>query len=168
MNFYTPHPGARPVFPLRERAGDAEVLQARFAIKAASYLTDAAEQMPHGITERLRAARMQALAQRRSVAAKPRPLASGWTAWLGSATTFSQPPPSGEADDGEENWSWWGRIATALPLVVLVVGLLTIDMVQQDNQAQEIAEVDAALLTDALPPSAFADAGFLQFLKVQR
>ena len=29
----------------------------------------------------------------------------------------------------------------------------------------ELAEVDAALLTDALPPAAYADPGFLQFLK---
>ncbi len=29
----------------------------------------------------------------------------------------------------------------------------------------EVAEVDAALLTDDLPPSAYADPGFLQYLK---
>jgi hypothetical protein len=28
-----------------------------------------------------------------------------------------------------------------------------------------LAEVDVALLTDELPPAAFADPGFLQFLK---
>ncbi|MBC7611256.1 MAG: DUF3619 family protein, partial [Polaromonas sp.] len=29
-------------------------------------------------------------------------------------------------------------------------------------------EVDAALLTDELPPAAFSDPGFVQFLKVTR
>jgi hypothetical protein len=36
---------------------------------------------------------------------------------------------------------------------------------QSDRRATELAEVDAALLTDELPPAAYADPGFLQFLK---
>jgi hypothetical protein len=36
---------------------------------------------------------------------------------------------------------------------------------QTDRRASELAEVDAALLTDDLPPSAYADPGFVQFLK---
>ena len=32
----------------------------------------------------------------------------------------------------------------------------------------EVAEVDAALLTDDLPPAAFSDPGFVQFLKTTR
>jgi hypothetical protein len=31
--------------------------------------------------------------------------------------------------------------------------------------AQELAEVDTAILTDELPPNAYTDAGFAQFLK---
>eukprot|EP01041_Mallomonas_annulata_P027594 gene27594-49237_t len=46
-----------------------------------------------------------------------------------------------------------------MPLIALVVGLLTINSVQNDNRAQEVAEVDAALLTDDLPPAAFSDPG---------
>jgi hypothetical protein len=34
-----------------------------------------------------------------------------------------------------------------------------------DNRANELAEVDSALLIDDLPPAAYADPGFLQFLK---
>jgi hypothetical protein len=55
-----------------------------------------------------------------------------------------------------------------MPLIALVVGLLTINSVQNDNRAQEVAEVDAALLTDDLPPAAFSDPGFVQFLKTSR
>jgi hypothetical protein len=55
-----------------------------------------------------------------------------------------------------------------LPLVALVVGLLVINSIQNDNRAQEVAEVDVALLTDELPPAAFADPGFVQYLKVTR
>ena len=40
-----------------------------------------------------------------------------------------------------------------------------INVVQDEKRAHELAEVDAALLTDDLPPAAYADPGFLQFLK---
>jgi hypothetical protein len=50
-------------------------------------------------------------------------------------------------------------------LVALLAGLLGIGILQEDQRAQELAEVDTAILTDELPPSAYTDAGFAQFLK---
>ena len=44
-------------------------------------------------------------------------------------------------------------------------GLVTINLVQDDDRTAEVAELDAALLTDDLPPEAYADPGFLQYLK---
>lgn len=69
------------------------------------------------------------------------------------------------SDDG---LSWWARIGSVVPLIALVVGLLAINSIQNDKRAQEVAEVDVALLTDELPPAAFADPGFVQFLKATR
>ena len=46
------------------------------------------------------------------------------------------------------------------------MGLIAINVIQDDNRASELAEIDAALLTDDLPPSAYADPGFSQFLKI--
>jgi hypothetical protein len=46
-----------------------------------------------------------------------------------------------------------------------VAGLVLIHGIQNERRANEVAEVDAALLTDDLPPSAYADPGFIQFLK---
>ena len=68
----------------------------------------------------------------------------------------------------DEGFSGWSRIALVFPFIALVVGLLTINSVQIDNRAQEVAEVDTALLIDELPPAAFADPGFVQFLKSTR
>ena len=48
---------------------------------------------------------------------------------------------------------------------VLVVGLTAIQWIQQDSRTNELAAIDSALLTDELPPDAYADAGFVQFLK---
>ena len=130
-----------------------EVLQERFARKAVSYLTHSTADLPHDITERLRAARFQALAKRK--------IATHQTA----VTVVSQGPFAGLTWGGDEASGWWTRVGMIVPLIVLLAGLITINVVQSNNRAQEVAEVDLALLTDALPPEAFSDPGFVQFLK---
>jgi hypothetical protein len=52
-----------------------------------------------------------------------------------------------------------------LPLIALLVGLATIHVLQTEHRANEIASLDAELLIDELPPAAYADPGFLVFLK---
>jgi hypothetical protein len=67
---------------------------------------------------------------------------------------------------GDEGLNLWSRIASFLPLIALVAGLVCVKQFMDDNQADELAEVDTALLTDDLPPAAYTDPGFLQFLKL--
>lgn len=127
--------------------------QDRFGRHVAARLTLATAELPYEITERLRAARTRALARRKPVSAYAAPVivsAGGATATLGF---------------GDEGVSWWNRIASALPLLVLAAGLVAIHVVQNDKRASEVAEVDAAILTDDLPPAAYADPGFAQFLR---
>jgi len=50
--------------------------------------------------------------------------------------------------------------------VALVVGLVTIKHLQDERRALELADIDTALLTDDLPPSAYTDPGFMRFLKL--
>ncbi|WP_309684874.1 DUF3619 family protein [Polaromonas sp.] len=131
----------------------ADTLQDRFGLKTASYLSAGAAELPYDISERLRAARVQAVAKRKIAKIQP---AVSVSANGGGATL------TGGFGDG---LSWWARIGSVLPLVALVVGLLVINSIQNDNRAQELAEVDVALLTDELPPAAFSDPGFIQYLK---
>ena len=135
----------------------ADILQDRFALKATSYLSAGTADLPYDISERLRAARVQAIAKRKIATIQT--AGSVLNAGGGSAAM------SWGSSDG---LGWWGRIGSVMPLIFLVVGLLTINSVQNDNRAQEVAEVDAALLTDDLPPAAFSDPGFVQFLKTSR
>ena len=135
----------------------AHILQDRFGLKTASYLSSGAADLPYDISERLRAARAQAISQRKIAKTET----SGNVVNAGSAAALTW----GSSDDG---LNWWSRIASVLPLIALVVGLLVINSIQDDNRAQELAEVDVALLTDELPPDAFADPGFVQFLKATR
>ena len=126
--------------------------QDRFGRLVAARLSGAQAEIPYEVSERLRAARVRALTQRRLVSVRTAPtiVASGGSA----ALTF-----------GDEGLSLWNRVASALPLIVLALGLIMIHSVQNEWRASEVAEVDAALLTDALPPAAYADPGFVQFLK---
>lgn len=130
-----------------------DALQDRFGLKTAAYLSAGAAELPYDISERLRAARAQAVSMRKI--AKMDTAGSLVSTGGSAALTWG----SGEG------LSWWGRIGTVLPLIALVAGLLAINSIQNDNRAQEVAEVDVALLTDALPPAAFSDPGFIQFLK---
>ena len=59
----------------------------------------------------------------------------------------------------------WDTAGWIAPLVVLVFGLIGIAQWQSDSRINDIAEVDAALLSDDVPPDAYADLGFLAFLK---
>ncbi|MBZ4210692.1 MAG: DUF3619 family protein [Comamonadaceae bacterium] len=127
------------------------VAQDRFGLQVAARLSDAADELPYDISERLRAARTRALSQRRSAAQT----ASSVTR-SGSAATLTF---------GTEQLNWWDRVAAAAPLLALVLGLVAINVIQNDKRANEIAEIDAALLTDDLPPAAYTDPGFTQFLK---
>ena len=61
--------------------------------------------------------------------------------------------------------SWFNRIASALPLLALLVGLAAISSMTDNDAAREVAEIDLQLLTDELPPAAHTDPGFAQFLK---
>lgn len=130
-----------------------DMLQDRFALRTVSYLASGATDLPHQITERLRAARFQAVAARK-------------IAKIQTASQLSSQGTSAALSwGGDENAHKWARIAGFVPLALLVVGLLLINTIQSDNRAQELADVDVALLTDALPPAAFSDPGFVQFLK---
>jgi len=128
-----------------------QLAQDRFGLRVAARLSDAADNLPYDISERLRAARVQALSKRIFVAQT-----ASSVALSGGAAT---------ATLGNDGPSWGDRVAATIPLLILVLGLIAITVIQNDRRANEIAEIDAALLTDDLPPAAYTDPGFTQFLK---
>ena len=131
----------------------AQLAQDRFGLRVTARLSDAVDDLPYDISERLRAARAQALGKRK-VSVIRTALSVGVS---GGAATLTY---------GNEHFSWWDRIGAALPLLALVLGLISISVIQNDNRTNELAEIDAALLTDDLPPTAYTDPGFAQFLKL--
>ncbi len=131
-----------------------ELLIDRQGMRLASQLNAATVALPHDVSERLRAARERALASRKVESSRPV-----------IATTVGRGGELSLGWGGEEQMGWLGRLSSTLALCLLVFGMLGISEAQSELRARELAEVDVALLTDELPPAAFADPGFLQFLQ---
>jgi hypothetical protein len=126
-----------------------EALLDRFGLKVAARLND--QTLPHDISERLRVARQQALTHRKIQTV--------------TQTASALQMSGGAATLGGDGLNWFNRIASVLPLLALVAGLVAVNVFTSNERANEVAEVDEQLLIDDLPPSAHTDPGFAQFLK---
>jgi hypothetical protein len=127
--------------------------QDRFGLRVASRLSDSLDDLPYEISERLRAARVQAVGKRKVASTK-------------TATNLIHLGGNSTLTFGANQPTWWKKLATATPLLMLVLGLIAINLIQDDLHIREIADLDAELLTDDLPPTAYTDPGFAHFLKI--
>jgi hypothetical protein len=139
-----------------------EQAEARFALRITALLNESAQNLPNDVTERLRIARQNALQHAqaaRTAAAKPVVASSGLSlAWN---KVFA----SAGGSNGSDSPAWWNKLAAVLPLAILVLGLLAIQDLHSSRLISTAADIDAALLADDLPPDAYQDPGFLEFLK---
>ncbi len=129
-----------------------EALESRFGTRVAVGLNERIGTLPHDVTERLRFGRDNALHRLRDVRARERAAAGGLVrvgrgqaALLGSGLGL--------------------QLASWAPLILLIAGLLLIQQWTGVEQVLAAAEIDAVLLADELPPAAWADPGFREFLK---
>lgn len=138
----------------RFQVAETEALQARLAARVAAVLSARAAELPRDVGERLRASREQALSLARARL---------------EANTFGAPSVVGRNAGGAAMLagpsSWWLKAATGMPMLVLLAGLLFIDRWNSIEQVQAAAEIDAMLLADELPPGAYIDPGFVEYLK---
>jgi hypothetical protein len=133
---------------------DPSVIEARLAARLAGGLTMRAADLPHDVSERLRFAREQALGRAREMR-RAAPAGGGMIVGIsarGAATLGGFVP-------------WWTRAASVLPLLVLVAGLVMIDRWSVREQVLAAADFDSQLLSDSLPPTAYSDPGFAEFLR---
>jgi hypothetical protein len=120
-------------------------------------LDEGVETLPHDITERLKAARTQALAKRKVAVEMTR-----------ARPVFMSADGQASMPLGNGFKNLWMQLGSWLPLLALITGMLLIDTLQDEFAAQEIADVDVQLLTDPLPPAAYTDPGFAQFLRINQ
>mgnify|MGYP003704707441 CR=1 FL=1 len=141
-------------------AAEVEAIEARFALRVCAELNSASSLLPHDISERLRVARLRAVEQGRLTAVVAKPVAQLQGELL---TTLGPLGGQGSSHRG----AWW-KLASVLPLVVLLAGLALIRYFDEIERIDAAAEVDAALLADDLPPQAYADPGFAEFINTNQ
>ena len=125
----------------------------RMGQELARLLTQSCGELPYDLSERLRVARQQALAVR-----KPEPVPTHQVMANGSHSLTLSGPPS-------EGLGLWSILGSALPLLALLAGLVTVQWLDREQTVSDLAEIDTALLVDDLPPAAYSDPGFIQFLR---
>jgi len=146
------HPGSwqAPATPKQDgRLAEPEDAARRAARTFARALDQACLDLPDDVERRLAFARQVAL-QHVRVGAPSSPESRELSTWQHrTQSMFSQ-------------LQKWSHI---LPALALLLGLLTTSHLIEKRNVAAAAAIDAALLNDELPPEAYADAGFVEFLK---
>jgi hypothetical protein len=122
-----------------------------FAYKVRHALNENLEHLPSSTTTRLAAARRAAISRK-----KPDLLKRAWVPY----------PVVNESGGGFFNrpLSWLGRMGVALPIVRGFSGLVGMYQAEKKQHIRELAEIDAMVLSDELPLSAYTDHGFNAYL----
>ncbi len=153
--------------PSQERAADV------FGKRVAARLTQGLDEVHPDISERLRFAREQALAARRAAQPKAAPAQAS----TGPLTHVARLPQrvvamagnSGAGQGGTGKGPGRGGAALGIFALALALsfGAALVEVSQAARQAadDEIVEVDTHLLLDELPPQAYMDVGFVQYLR---
>ena len=139
---------------------DLDTQMTRFGMRVAAGLNEHSRSLPHDVSERLRFAREQALMKAQSARAAQKVLAPS-TQVVRNGTTLAL---NGRGSPGGKPSQGWLKFASFLPLVMLVAGLLLIQHGEWYEQVMAAAEIDTALLSDNLPPAAYGDPGFSEYL----
>jgi hypothetical protein len=133
-------------------SAERESIHGHFARQIVARLDEDSNRLPSDVGERLRFAREQALLR-----AEQARLQTSSVSRLSMAGAGALLAGAGSA--------WWMKLASLAPLAVLAAGLILIQRWETRTQISAAAEVDAALLADDLPPKAYHDPGFFEFLK---
>ena len=134
---------------------DFDALQASLAARLAAGLSERASALPQDLTERLRVSREQALQRAREA----RKLAGGVAVQTVGSARGAAVLGLGRSASG------WQKMGYVLPLLVLLAGFLLINKWSAREQMLAAADIDSVLLADVLPPQAYSDPGFAEFLK---
>ena len=112
--------------------------------------------LSYEVTERLRAARTRALSLRRI--AQPK---------LQTAQEIQSQNGLALLKFPKQTQWFFQTFGSLIPLLGLIAGLVLIHEFHNDQTALELAEIDSALLIDDLPPNAYTDPSFLDYLKYE-
>jgi len=131
-------------------------------------LDESAEHLPWRVTHRLATAREAALARMpaRAEAVLARPRATAEASHPVFVHASGRPRASGGGGGPEGRRRLGLRIAAVVvPILIVAAGLFGISEWDSWQRASDTADLDAAVLIDEVPISAYADRGFGVFLR---
>lgn len=126
-----------------------------FAYRVRHALNEKLDDLPASTTDRLAAARKAALARKKADAP------------VRVRVTRTAPAVAGGGNFLTSPFMWMKNVGLALPLLLVMVGMVGVYQYEQQQSISELAEMDAALLSDELPLSAYLDNGFNAFLETR-
>jgi len=133
-----------------------ETRELEFALKVRHALDERAATLPATTTDRLAAARRAALARKKPETA---------TAPVFVPAFAGAPGAGGPTRGGQRSpVSFTRRLLRAWPLALLLAGLVGIAYWEDMQRTAELADIDAAMLSDDLPLNAYLDHGFNAYL----
>jgi hypothetical protein len=134
-----------------------EIKELEFVQGMRRALDESAASLPSATTARLTAARKAALARKKAEPVRVRvPSLAAAGVGAGMASLPDALPP--------RRRSALARFALAWPLAALVAGLFAIAYFEDQQRTAELADIDAAMLSDDLPLTAYLDHGFNAYL----
>jgi hypothetical protein len=132
--------------------------ETEFALKVRRALDESITTLPAASLDRLEGARRMAIARK-----KPEKVAVAAPAFEpalagagGMAGSFQAAPPVKRGR--------FSRLTLAWPLLALAIGLAGIAYWEDQQRTAELADIDAAMLSDNLPLDAYLDHGFNAYL----
>ncbi len=127
------------------------------AYKVRHALNENLDALPASTTDRLAAARARALARKKADApglATPNQATRAKRPLFDLQALFSAPALA--------------RFAVVAPMLALVIGMGGVYQVEQQQRIAAMAEIDAAVLADELPLTAYLDHGFNAYVESQQ
>lgn len=125
-----------------------------YAYKIRRAMNESTESIPQATLDRLTQARQIALSRKKEATPTAVFALSGVLAGNGASSSSS---PSTQSN-------WLKKMSLTIPLIVLIGGLYGIYNYEKEQQINDLAEIDAAVLVDELPPDAYLDEGFNAYL----
>ena len=141
-----------------------ETKENEFALKVVRALDENTSNMPAAAVDRLREARRAAIARKKPekvAVAMSAPVFTPALAGAGSTLT------TGDPADGHRRKGLLARLGglgLAWPLAALIIGLAGIAYWEDQQRRAELADIDAAMMSDSLPIDAYLDHGFNAYL----
>ncbi|CAN7500850.1 DUF3619 family protein [Caballeronia sp. LjRoot29] len=133
--------------------------ETEFALKVRRALDENINSLPTASLDKLAAGRRTAIARK-----KPEKVAVAAPVFAPALAGAAIAGPGSHDSVHTGKRGRFSRLALAWPLLALVIGLAGIAYFEDQQRTAELADIDAAMLSDTLPLDAYLDHGFNAYL----